>query len=245
MTSRQGSTRGPASVAVIIPAHNEERLLPACLAAVRTAAGHPEVAGSRVVVVVAADSCTDATSEVARQAGALTVDVDARSAGAARAAAARTALELLGRDDVWIASTDADSVVPEHWLDFQLSRAAQGWEAVVGTVVLDRPALGSRRLAVLHQHLYEASRPPGGHTWHHPHVHGANLGLTARAYTEAGGFPPVAVGEDHALVRSLQRTGHRILRTPDCAVTTSGRLRPRARGGFGDYLARLAAQESA
>ncbi|MEU2952390.1 glycosyltransferase [Streptomyces xanthochromogenes] len=244
MTPHDRPAARPTSVAVIIPAHNEERLLPACLAAIRAAAEHPGVAGTRVVVVVAADSCGDATSDVARRAGALTVGLDARNAGAARAAAARRALDVLGDDDVWIASTDADSVVPEHWLDFQLSRAAQGWEAVVGTVALDHLALESRRLAVLHQHLYEASRPPGGLTWHHPHVHGANLGLTAGSYTAAGGFPPVRVGEDHALVRSLQRAGRRILRTPDCAVTTSGRLRPRARDGFGDYLARLAAEEA-
>ncbi|MGW8727981.1 glycosyltransferase [Streptomyces sp. NPDC055808] len=245
MTTRQGPAGRPASVAVIIPAHNEARLLPASLDAVRTAAGHPGVAGSRVLVVVAADSCTDGTAEAARRAGALTVTVDARSAGAARAAAARAALDVLGHDDVWIASTDADSLVPAHWLDFQLSRAARGWDAVVGTVVLGRPAPGSRQLAVLHQHLYEASRPPGALTWRHPHVHGANLGLTRRSYTEAGGFPPLHVGEDHALVRSLQRAGRRILRTPDCAVTTSDRLHPRARGGFGDYLARLAAGEPA
>ncbi|MEU0040566.1 glycosyltransferase [Streptomyces sp. NPDC006333] len=246
MTRRRRPVGRPGSVAVIIPAHNEEGLLPASLAAVHTAAGHPGLEGTRVLVVVAADSCTDATPEVARRAGALTVAVRGRGAGAARAAAARAALGVLGGGDgVWIASTDADSVVPADWLDFHLSYAARGWDALVGTVVLDRHPADARRLTAVHHRLYEKSRPPGGLPWHHPHVHGANLGLTARSYTHAGGFPPLSVGEDHALVRALQRTGHRILRTPDCPVTTSGRLHPRARGGFGEYLARLAAQETA
>ncbi|MGX1850000.1 hypothetical protein [Streptomyces sp. NPDC055299] len=34
----------------------------------------------------------------------------------------------------------------------------------------------------------------------------------------------------------------RVLRAPDCPVETSSRLRPRAVGGFGHDLARLAAE---
>ncbi len=111
---------------------------------------------------------------------------------------------------------------------------------MVGTVTVDARSPAARGAAARHQRLYYATRPPDG-PWLHPHVHGANLGVSAEAYVRADGFPPLPLGEDHALVAELDRRGHRVLRTSDCPVATSGRLRPRARGGFGDDLAALAA----
>jgi glycosyltransferase involved in cell wall biosynthesis len=229
------------AVAVTIPACDEQALLPAALDAVRTASRHPALDAVRVLTVVAADCCTDATAAVARDAGALVVPVRFRNVGRARSAAAAAALASLGGvpERVWIASTDADSTVPPDWLAFQLARAAEGWDAVVGTVSVDRWPPHQPRLAARFQHLYEMSRPQAGRPWPHPHVHGANLGVRASAYTAAGGFPPLPLAEDHGLVGALERAGARVLRTPDCPVATSARMRPRARGGFGDYLARL------
>ncbi|MFJ6699006.1 glycosyltransferase [Streptomyces sp. NPDC091272] len=239
------------SVVVIVPACNEQSLLPAALDAIGTAARHPALESVRVVTVVAADSCTDGTAAIARSAGALVVPVRYRNVGRARAAAVAAGLATLpaaGAGSAWIASTDADSRVPADWLAFHLARAEEGWEALVGTVAVDRWPPHSRNLAVRYHRLYEASRPPAGHRgprdqgrtgWQHPHVHGANLGCSAGAYAAAGGFPPLPLDEDHGLVAALERAGARILRTPDCPVTTSSRLRPRARGGFGDHLARL------
>ncbi|GGU51567.1 hypothetical protein GCM10010289_84950 [Streptomyces violascens] len=84
------------------------------------------------------------------------------------------------------------------------------------------PELADRRLS-----LYHAGRPsPGRHSWRHPHVHGANLGVRASAYLSVGGFPPLVVGEDVALVQALERHGHRILPTDTCPVETSSRLHP-------------------
>ncbi|CAM5244120.1 glycosyl transferase [Streptomyces spiroverticillatus] len=263
------------AVAVVIPACDEQALLPAALDAVREAAGHPALDGVRVLTVVVADCCTDATEELAGKAGALVVPVRFRNVGRARAAGVAAALEALGEAEAagagrvqanpaalgrvqanpgatdgmqptpgapagaWIANTDADSTVPPDWLAFQLARAAEGWDAVVGTVAVDRRSAHKPRLAARHHRLYEVSRPPAGQPWQHPHVHGANLGVSARAYTAAGGFPPLALSEDHGLVDALERTRARLLRTADCPVTTSARTRPRARGGFGDHLAGL------
>ncbi len=238
------------AVAVVIPACDEQSLLPAALDAVRAASQHPALDGVRVLTVVVADRCTDDTPARARAAGALVVPVGFRNVGRARAAGVDAALRALGGstpeggaprgpDAVWLASTDADSTVPPDWLAFQLARAAEGWDAVVGTVAVDRWPAHRPRLAARHRRLYEVSRPPAGQPWQHPHVHGANLGVDARAYTAAGGFPPLALSEDHGLVDALERTGARLLRTADCPVTTSGRTRPRARGGFGDHLAGL------
>ncbi|MGV0094810.1 glycosyltransferase [Streptomyces californicus] len=246
MSGRSGAVRAPAdappvAVAVVIPARDEEALLPAALASVRAAAGHPGVGATPVLTVVVADTCTDATAAVARAAGAQVVPVGFRNVGRSRAAGVLTALSFFGDvpGPVWIASTDADSTVRPDWLAHQLARAAEGWDAVVGTVTADRWPPGKPHLAARYHRLYETTRPPSGRPWHHPHVHGANLGVGSRAYTASGGFPPAALDEDRGLVDALERTGARILRTADCPVTTSTRTTPRAQGGFGDHLANL------
>lgn len=232
---------GPSSIeaiAVVIPARDEEDLLPGTLESVRAAAAHPGIASVRVLTVVVADCCTDATGDVSRAAGALVVPARFRNVGQARSAGVRAALGALdkGQGSVWIASTDADSTVGTDWLAYQLARAAEGWDAVVGTVTVDRWPPDKADLAVRYRHLYEMSRPPAGRPWHHPHVHGANLGVGSRAYAAAGGFPPTPLDEDRGLVDALERTGAHILRTSDCPVVTSARSTPRARGGFGDHL---------
>ena len=55
------------AIGVVVPAHNEEDLLPACLTAVRQAAR--VLAGMPVHLVVVADACTDRTADWARGAG--------------------------------------------------------------------------------------------------------------------------------------------------------------------------------
>ncbi|MFH8983861.1 glycosyltransferase [Streptomyces varsoviensis] len=230
----------PRAIAVVVPAHDEEALLPRALAALGAARRHASLAGVRVLTVVAADRCRDATAALARRAGAHVLPVDYRNVGLARAAAVAYALDVLGGPaGVWVASTDADSAVPADWLAFYTARGREGWEAVVGTVTVDAWPPAARGAADRHQRQYYATRPPYG-PWHHPHVHGANLGVSAEAYVRAEGFPPLPLGEDHALVAALDRRGHRVLRTSDCPVATSGRLRPRAHGGFGDAIAALA-----
>ena len=58
------------AVGVVVPAHDEEELLPACLAGLTEAAAMAveDRPGLRVRIVVAADACTDGTVAVARQA---------------------------------------------------------------------------------------------------------------------------------------------------------------------------------
>src|ERR1700733_3459988 len=77
------------AVGVVVPAHDEEELLPACLAALGQAVATvtAERPGLRVRIVVAADACTDDTpAGVARRAGALVVPLDFKNVGTARAA---------------------------------------------------------------------------------------------------------------------------------------------------------------
>jgi glycosyltransferase involved in cell wall biosynthesis len=222
------------AVGAVVPAHNEETLLPACLTALRRAAREISVP---VHIVVAADSCTDRTVAVARACGVLVIRVCARSVGAARAAGMDEMLRLTADSDraaVWLATTDADTVVPPGWLRRQVAHADRGWDVVLGTVTVadwsehppDVPAAFAAR--------YESGDRP------HPHVHGANIGIRASAYQEAGGFRPLPTAEDHALVAAVTEVGCSILRAGDVTVRTSGRRRARAPGGFGHLLRTLA-----
>ena len=220
---------------VVIPAHNEEDLLPACLAALREAAR--QVAPVPVHVIVVADSCTDQTARRAARSGAAVLPIEARCVGAARAAGMREVLRRtwpLDPATVWLASTDADTLVPPGWLSGQLRHAAAGWDAVVGTVaVTDWAGHPPHLPAVFRQHY-------GHRRDSHPHVHGANLGCTGRAYQAAGGFPPIATAEDHALVTALSAAGSRILRSTELSVRTSARPHARAPRGFSHLLSSLA-----
>ena len=223
-----------AAAGVVVPAHNEADLLPACLAAARLAAG--ALAPVPVHLVVVADACHDQTAVLARAAGATVLEIGARRVGAARAAGMREVLRHtahLDPGEVWLASTDADTVVPPCWLARQLRYAAAGWDAVVGTVTVadwteHPPDVPPRFLA---SYLADATG--------HPHVHGANLGFTAAAYQAVGGFPALRTGEDRALVLSLQASGFGVLRSAAVSVITSARVRYRAPAGFGHDLATL------
>jgi glycosyltransferase involved in cell wall biosynthesis len=215
--------------AVVVPARNEQRAIGACLRAIARAAAAVEVAST---VIVVADGCADRTADIARAAGAEVIEASLASAGAARALGCRYALRG-GVDGLWLANTDADSRVPEHWLAAQLAYAARGAQLVAGTVRVDSWHDWPPELPARYRRLY---RHAGA-----PHVHGANLGIAAAAYQRIGGFPPVAVGEDRALVQNARAAGLTISYPRSIAVTTSGRRLARVvGGGFHDYLNRLA-----
>jgi glycosyltransferase involved in cell wall biosynthesis len=223
-------------VGVVVPAHNEEDLLPSCLAAVRQAA--LTLTGTPVHLVVVADACGDLTAERARRAGAAVVEIRARSVGAAREAGVREVLSRTRHLDpsaVWLATTDADTLVPPGWLGQQVHYADAGWDAVVGTVTVNDWAGHPPEVPPLFQEHY------GVREGTHRHVHGANLGFRATAYLAAGGFSSSPSAEDHALVASLHAAGSRILRTTKVNVVTSARRRARAPHGFSHLLSTLAA----
>ena len=214
-------------IGVVIPAHNEEACLHACLSAVLEASRHPGLAAEPVCVVVVLDDCSDGSEAVARAHPVRVIQVNARKVGAARAAGAQCLLEAGAR---WLAFTDADTVVSPAWLVAQLGLGAQ---AVCGSVeVADWSAHGERGPQV-RRHFEQHYRDIDGHR----HIHGANLGVCALAYQRAGGFEPIACSEDVALVQALQRSGATIAWSAVPRVLTSARMDPRAPGGFGDTLA--------
>ncbi|MCV2491387.1 glycosyltransferase [Geodermatophilus sp. YIM 151500] len=233
---------GRPRLGVVVPARDEAELLPACLRALQVAVAR--VRQGRVPVVVVADGCTDGTAAIARAGGAVVVErgrAGVGDVGGARDAGVRllladAAADGVGPEEVWIATTDADSTVPPDWLVLQATAAAAGADALVGTVAVADWTGCPPPAAAAFERAYGAWRAAGGE---HPHVHGANLGVRGSAYLAGGGFPPVPVGEDVALVRALEAVGGTVLRTPACPVRTSARRRPRARGGFGDDIDRL------
>ena len=84
-----------------------------------------------IEVVVVLDDCRDGTHEVI-PAGVRSVVVPYRCVGRARAAG------FLGApdgDDWWLATTDADTLVPPDWCQEQL-RVAQVADVFVGTVTV-------------------------------------------------------------------------------------------------------------
>lgn len=91
-------------VSVVIPAFNEEKLLPATLAAVGAAAEAFRVRGWSWECVVCDNNSTDRTAELARAAGAAVVFEPVNQIGRARDAGARVAT------GDWLVFIDADSL---------------------------------------------------------------------------------------------------------------------------------------
>jgi glycosyltransferase involved in cell wall biosynthesis len=214
-------------IGAIVPAHNEEALLGGCLAALAMAARHAALAGESVRIVAVLDACTDRSEAIAGAMGVDIVTVAARNVGLARAAGAA---RLVAQGARWLAFTDADSRVSPDWLAVQLSLGSLGAQAVCGSICIDDWGAHSPVVREVFARVY---RDADGHH----HVHGANLGVCARAYRQAGGFAPLACNEDVALVERLAALGTRIAWSAAPRVVTSARTMPRVRGGFGDTLA--------
>lgn len=223
-------------ILVAVPARNEAGTIAACIESIDLAA---RCVRNDVTVVVAADSCTDATASIAR-----TVDVSSchlcviegtwGRAGATRSAAVDQGLAQLGvcAPTAWIANTDADCVVPQSWLRLQTTMA---WsvDAIGGIVRLDPDTTEPRLLDA-----FDASYQLDGDR--HSHVHGANIGVSARAYRSVGGWcETTVVGEDHLLWNALLADGHRVTQATALSVSTSARVNSRVVGGFATNLEQL------
>lgn len=225
-------------IGIVIPAHNEELYLDACLRAARTAAADPALHGETVRITVALDSCTDGSRAIVERHAAQSnqrcaIDylcVEARNVGVTRAAGARHMLRHGAR---WLAFTDADTQVSPNWLVAQLRLNV---DVVCGTVAVDDWSPHRQNAELLRHHFHNSYTDADGHH----HIHGANMGVAADAYLRAGGFEPLACSEDVALVTALERSGARFAWSAAPRVTTSARCDAKARGGFGDTLLRYA-----
>jgi cellulose synthase/poly-beta-1,6-N-acetylglucosamine synthase-like glycosyltransferase len=230
-------TGGAWTVGIVIPAQNEEATIERCIRSVLASCEASERCSEAWMVLVA-DRCTDRTIEIARHAlgsrGEVLVSTAGSPGTARRLGVAAVIHHFRTRDPqrIWLANTDADTHVPLNWISTHLEHADANAGAVAGIVELDPLGLRSD-VHELYRSTYKLA-PDGTHT----HVHGANLGVRADAYLDAGGWSDVPVAEDHCLWGRLLNRGWRVRSPASSVVLTSGRLQGRAQGGFADTLRR-------
>jgi len=230
------------SSVVVVPAHDEEHTIAACLAAL-AAQSVPRDTFETIVVL---DACGDATGDVvgatAQQLELVVITLPGPGAGVGAARrigmeAAAVRLLALGRPDGLIACTDADSRPAADWLERQLRHLALGARAIAGMIDLDPresralpPGVLRRRErdAALRLHRVRDRDPAAGHH----HFSGASIGIDAGTYREVGGLEPVTALEDAAFAQRLHDYDIPILRACDVRVQTSARPTGRAVRGL-------------
>lgn len=236
------------AVGIVIPAHNEVDEIDRCLTGVFTAIlraqkSHPHLYFSLHCVT---DACTDGTETAIRKRLSQKFPVHIDTVNFRNPAQTRNygfqkfltepAARAVSSDEIWLAMTDADTVVPPHWLTEHIALAEQGNDAVIGTVEPRKSELGSD--------LYNAWLDLHNLSEGHTHVFGANLGIRATAYERVGGFAPLAHSEDAALVNALEQAGFSLCKTDRVRAITSGRLQGKVDHGFSTYLQDLSLSAS-
>jgi cellulose synthase/poly-beta-1,6-N-acetylglucosamine synthase-like glycosyltransferase len=160
------STRLPEySLAVIVPAHNEQALIGRCVESLLQSASSCADA-PRCSVVVVADNCTDATAERARQAGArVLVRNDLRLRG--KGYALRYAFDTLMPEsfDAFLV-VDADSIVTPNLIPEIVRGLLAGADAVQARYRVTRPLdTDSKRLMDVALLAFTVLRPRGRDGW--------------------------------------------------------------------------------
>lgn len=217
------------AVGVVLPVHDEEELLPGALDALEIAVNSlsPSIS-CRVAIVL--DQCDDGSSAIARRwgdrFGALVIQRGCRNVGLARRAGCLALLARWpGKDpaQVWLATTDADSRVPQDWLTVQLEAHMSGADLWAGRVRVAEDSATVLRW----MERYAAERSP---------IHGASLGFSAALYTRLGGFRGLQSGEDRDMHQRTEAAGFRVVYDFRAVVTTSSRRNGRAPEGFAGVL---------
>jgi glycosyltransferase involved in cell wall biosynthesis len=186
----------------IVPAYNEELELPATIAAICLAAKNRQYE-----IVVVDDASTDATANVARDAGAKVVSINRRQIAAARTAGANAA-----RGDI-LFFVDADTHINEKHVSGAIAALQNGFAgggariAVGGTI-----PLWSRVFIKTFCLFYFALNFAAG----------AFLFTTRKNFQKVGGFDErLFIGEEVYFSLALRKLGRfKILREP---IVTSGR----------------------
>jgi glycosyltransferase involved in cell wall biosynthesis len=201
-------------ISFVIPAYNEELELPSTLAAVHSAARD---AKQDYEIVVVDDASTDATAEIAREAGARVVFINRRHIAAARNAGARAA-----RGGI-LFFVDADTRINSKHVVDAMAALESGYSGGSARMQADGfiPWWG-RIFMKIFCALYFATRLGAG----------AFLFTTRKNYEAAGGFDEqYFAGEEVFFSMALKKFGRfKILREP---MITSGR---KLRLHSGSYL---------
>jgi cellulose synthase/poly-beta-1,6-N-acetylglucosamine synthase-like glycosyltransferase len=202
--------------AILIPAHNEERLLPSLLDNLHQLDYPREL----YTIHVVADNCTDRTAEIARQDGAVAHErFDTTQLG--KGYALEWLIERLwARSEVFdaILILDSDSIISPNFLSVMAARLAGGEEAIQAYYAVRDPAgswsasLRAIALAALH-FLRPLARS----------VLGASTGLKGNGMVFAADIIkqyrwPASLTEDIEYHMSLILDGRRVTFAPDAVV---------------------------
>jgi glycosyltransferase involved in cell wall biosynthesis len=189
----------------IVPAYNEEYELPGALAAIRAAA---EVSGQSFEIIVVDDASTDATSEIAKAAGAVVVSVHFRHIAAARNAGAQAA-----HGEIFF-FVDADSAISPAHVTGGIAALAAGCTGGGAPVITEGsgPWWGPWFVRVFSLFYFRMANLGAG----------AFLFTTRENFQAAGGFDEqYYAGEEVYFTLALKRLGRfKLLREP---IFTSGR----------------------
>jgi glycosyltransferase involved in cell wall biosynthesis len=191
-------------ISVIIPAYNEELELSSTLAAIRSAASR---AAQPCEVIVVDDASTDATPEIAWQAGAHVISVHRRQIAAARNAGARVA------QGKYLFFVDADTRIDRLHITEAITALEAGYAGGGARVVTDGfVPLWGRILVRTFCSIYFGLNLGAG----------AFLFTTRRNFDAIGGFDErYFIGEEVYFSLALRKLGRfKVLREP---IVTSGR----------------------
>jgi len=197
------------TISVVIPAYNEEELLPKTLASLSQLDRKPD----KIIVVDA--SSTDKTVEVAKKTGAIVITVPKSTIGFSR----QKGLEKATGDIV--AFTDADALLPHDWLHrIEKALATPGVVGYFGGYrVFDGPCAYKFFINTIQPiwnvFLFALFRMPM--------ATGQNMAFYRTLALVAGGFPPeFKMAEDIEIARRMMTKG-KIVFTQKEYVSASGR----------------------
>jgi glycosyltransferase involved in cell wall biosynthesis len=216
-------------ISVVIPARNEEELLPGCLSALR----RQEADEFEIVVVDSAS--TDRTREVAQSFGARVIRLNEPGVARARQAGFEAAT-----GDI-IVSTDADAVCQPDWLQ-KITEPFRNQDivAVFGTIELDGKSIWMRLGRNVYPWFQAINIKMG-----HPLFCGPNFAVTKDIFKKVDGFRINGKYPDEAedvLFAHKIKTKGKIVFLPDSRVIVSSRRLDNGQGlhytthHFGVYL---------
>ncbi|WP_188964128.1 glycosyltransferase [Deinococcus aquiradiocola] len=204
---------------VVIPARNEQEVLPALLAALQRQTFPPDE------VIVVDNGSTDGTADVAARHGARVLHCARPGVAFARQAGLEAA------HGEWVATTDADSEPDAAWLATLDAAVRPGTVALYGPMqFLPLPGRVSVRAARLSGVGYRAFLRVMS-LLGQPNCGGANMAFTREAALLAGGYPAVEAREDILLGLALKRLG-RVEYVAGAWVHTSARRLSRGWAAF-------------
>lgn len=186
-------------ISVVVPAFNEERLLPGALRSIRAAMEAFDRLGWKSELIVCDNNSTDRTAEIARAAGAHVVFEPVNQIGRAR----NTGAACAGGD--WIFFVDADSN-PTVRLFSEAADAIRAGRCLAGgsTVTYEDPHPGVALVAGIWNAVSRINK------W----AAGSFIFCEAAAFRETGGFSEeLYASEEIDLSRRLKRMARRDRRT--------------------------------